>query len=112
MRTKIFSAVFAAVSIAALCVAATKRFGHWDTTAVAVTLNIVTALGVHALARRYYTSTVACQVFDPEKRQGFAFWLFVLLEALVVWAVLCGLGITIAKATATYNALAHGVLNP
>lgn len=112
MRTKIFSAVLAVVLIAALCVAGTKSFGHWDTTAVAVTLNIAAVLGVRALRKRYYTRTVAVQVFDPEKRQGFAFWLFVLLEALVVWAVLCGLGITIAKATATYNTLTHGVLNP
>lgn len=111
MRTKIFSAVWVVVLIAALCVAVTKGFGHWDTTAVAVTLNITAGLGVRALVKRYYTRTVAVQVFDPEKRQGFAFWLFVLLEALVVWAVLCGLGLAIAKATATYNALTHGAPN-
>jgi len=104
---KIFSWIIAIVLCTALVVAGTYRFGHWDTTAMSLVLNLAAVFCVHRLQTRYYRQAITIRVFAPEKRRGFLFWVAVLVESVAVWLVLFGIGTGIAKVTDVYNTFVH-----
>lgn len=110
MRMKIFSWIIAIVLCTALVVAGTYRFGHWDTTALSLVLNLAAVFCAHRLQTRYYTQVITLRVFAPEKRRGFLFWASVSVESVAVWIVLFSIGTGIAKVTDVYNTFVHGAV--